>query len=138
MHGLWVTIKAAQSVVLLAIVCLLVFMFTRKTDDFILLGMAGVFLFMAALLWANLNPTSREFGLVGIVLSLGFLFLGAQAMTGARGYPRVCTGKRLWCELENALHALGGPALAAAPFLLLGLAALYFSTRFVLRRSLRR
>jgi hypothetical protein len=93
--------------------------------------MAGMFLFMATLLWANLRPTSRELGLVGIVFSFGFLFVAAQTLTEARGYPRA-----FWCELENALHALGGPALAAAPLLLLGLVTLYVSARFVVRRSL--
>jgi hypothetical protein len=136
MRGLWVAFKVALSIVLLAVMCLLFFMFTRKTEDFTLLGMAAAFLFIAALLWANLKPTSRELGLVGIVLSFGILFVGAQSLSGARTFPRPCTGKRLWCELENALHLLGGPSLAAAPFLLLGLVILFISARFVVRRSL--
>jgi hypothetical protein len=138
MHGLWVAFKVLLSTVLLAVVSLLVFMFTRKTEDFSLLGMAAVFFFMVALLWVNLKPTSRELGLVGVVLSFGFLFLGSQVFTGAREYPSVCTGKRLWCEFENALYALGGPVLAAAPFLLVGIVVLYISARFVLLRSLPR
>lgn len=136
MRGLWVAFKVALSIVLLAVMCLLLFMFTRKTEDFTPLGLAAIFLFMAALLWANLKPTSRELGLVGVVFSFGLLFVGAETFSGARAYPRACTGKRLWCEFENALYFLGGAPLAAAPFLLLGLVVLYISARFVVQRNL--
>lgn len=135
MHGLWVAFKVLLSIVLLAVVGLMLFMFTRKTEDTLLLSVAAVFLFMVALLWVNLKP-SRELGLVGVVLSFGFLLLGLQVFTGAHQYPRVCTGKRLWCEFENALYALGGPALAAVPFVLLGAVMLYLSARLVAMHSL--
>ena len=138
MRSIWVAVKVVLSIVLLAVVCYLLFMFSRKPGDFTLLGMAAVFFFMLALLWAKLKPSSRELGLVGVVLSFGFLFLGAQVFTGARPYPQACAGKRLWCEMENALHAIGGPPLAAMPFLLLGVVVLYISARLVLRRSLPR
>lgn len=138
MKFLWLALKGVLTLILLAVVGLLLLMFRHKTGAYVLLGGAAVFLFMAALLWIKLDADSREVGLVGIMFSLGCLFLGAQSLTGARHYPRACSGKRLWCELENALHAAGGPVLAAAPTVLLGLVVLYFSIRRVARRSLRR
>lgn len=138
MRFVWYALKAILTAVLLAVAGLLAWMFTRTPGDFALIGAASIFLFLAALLWVRLQASSREFGLVGIVLGFLFLFAAAQPFIGDRPYPRACTGRRFWCEAGNLLHALGGPWLAAAPFLLLGLGVLYFSVRVVVRHSLPR
>lgn len=133
MRLVWIAFKAVLTIVLLAVVGLLAWMFTDRPDDFSLVGVASVFLLLAALLWVKLRPGTREFGLLGIVLSFLFLFAASRTLLGDQA--RACSGKRLWCGFENALHALGGPWLAAAPFFLLGLGVLWFSVRVVVRHS---
>lgn len=138
MEKLWRAFKVLLSAVLLALMCLILYFFAHHPDNFMLLGWAGAFLFMAALLWANLRPTSREFGLVGVVLALGFIVIGLQILTGALHFPRECSGRRILCDFENVLYAVGGPTLAAAPNLVLGIVLLYASTRLVVLRSVSR
>lgn len=138
MKKLWRAFKVALSAVLLAVMCLILYLFVHQPHNFMFLGGAGAFLFMTALLWVNLKPTSREFALVGVVLALGFLFAGLQTLTGALHFPRECSGRRSLCDFENLLYAVVGPTLAAAPNLFLGIVLLYASARLVVLRSVPR
>jgi hypothetical protein len=88
MRFIWIALKVVLTIVLLAVAGVLVLMFTSTPSDFTLIGVAAVFLFMAALLWAKLTPGSRELGLAGVVLGFLFLFVAAQPFIGGQTYPR--------------------------------------------------
>lgn len=135
MTWLWIGLKALLSLALLAVATGLLFLFAHQSQAYSLIGTASVALFLAALLWVRFEPGRRELALAGVVASLGLIFLSAETALGSRAYPHGCSIRKVWCELDNLLYAVGGPALAAAPFFVAGLVLLFFSGRAALRRA---
>lgn len=135
MNLLWIGLKALLSLVLLATAAGLLWLFAHRPHEHVLIGVASVALFMGALPWVRFEPGRRELALAGIVASLGLIFVGVETLLGGRAHPHDCAVRRAWCALDNLLYALGGPMLAAAPFVLAGLVLLFFAGRAALRRS---
>jgi len=63
--------QGCADLTLVAIVGFLLCLFAARPSDFALLGMAGAFLFMAALPWVSFERTGREVGFVGVTFLLG-------------------------------------------------------------------
>jgi hypothetical protein len=94
------------------------------------LGMAVFFLILAALLWMDwkrLEPALPFIGMgAGIVLVLGSPHLAALSAG--------TTSCKALCGLSLLLSEIGGPLLAALPYALLGLVAIFFGARALFRR----
>jgi hypothetical protein len=129
--AVWSIVKATVSLVSGAFAAILALLFAHQPESPGILAAAAAFLFLTALPWLDLSRPSRGLSLAGVVLAFGLLLVASRPFAKAAEYPLHCTTRRLWCEVENLLFAIGGAPLAALPFGVLGFGLLAFSLRAV-------
>lgn len=137
--NVWVLFKLVLSVSLVSFAGLMVVLGSSAGFPSWLLGIVSGLVFLAALPWVNVQRSSRALGLVGVALGLVVLSLAVSEGLSPERFPLECSSRRrgLFCHFQNVLFDLGGSALAAAPFGLLGLLLLLFGVRLAwkLRRQ---
>ena len=96
------------------------------------IGFGFVVFFLAILPWVDFSRASRALGLVGVMFSLGAFFVAWETASGARTYPQSCIRRRLLCDVDNLLYAIGGASFPALAFAATGVFLLWVSCRFLL------
>ena len=124
---MWRVFKYCLSALLLLLAGLLAAIYFGRPDSAGMLGFVAVLIFFTAALWVNYTKPSRALGLAGIVLAFGIAAIAVDTLTASTPYPRECSGRRLLCELQNLLYAMGGRPAAAAPWFLAAIGVLYGS-----------
>jgi hypothetical protein len=123
---LWVAFKVVLSAVLVLLAALLISAYFSGAASLAMLGFAGIFTFMASVLWIDYRRPSRTLGLAGIVVAAGIGFLAVRVLDGSTTFPQACHGRgSLLCELQNVLYRFGGRPAASLPWLIVAVVVFY-------------